>query len=334
MENKINFELYSFYNLARYLFLKLEYTHNLDIEEHGLTLPQLRVLWILKCFPGISQENISKIGCWTPPTVSIIIKLLIQKGYIYNAETGNKKTHTLKLTNIGENKLSDVKIVKTSSAAILKLINQISYEDINLLVETFKKLIITDENIYILEYIDKLNQLELKFDFNEFNLNDYISIKALTTLYNLLRIFVLTIEHKHSNLLTNIGLTYPQLRALNIIKAFPGINSAELGNLGFWSRSTANFIVNNLHKKGFVLKKKGNIKNSINLFITRTGESILSYDIKNNLQNIDKLNVLKENTYGNLVHINSILYKMNLLVENDVIDTFINKTYESINNNP
>ncbi|EYE88678.1 MarR family transcriptional regulator [Fervidicella metallireducens AeB] len=334
MENKINFELYSFYNLARYLFLKLEYTHNLDIEEHGLTLPQLRVLWILKCFPGISQENISKIGCWSPPTVSSIIKLLMQKGYIYNEETINKKTYNLKLTTLGENKLSDVKITRTSSAAILKLLNQISYDDINLLVKTLKKLIISGENNYVPEYIDKLNQYELKFDFNEFNFSDSNYIKTLTTVYNLLRIFVLTVERKHSNMLANVGLTYPQLRALNIIKAFPGINSAELSTLGFWSRSTANLIVNNLHKKGFLLKERGNIKNSINLFVTSTGESILSYDIKNNLRNIDMLNTLKANTYENLVYINSILYKMNLLVGNDIIDIFINKTYESINNNP
>jgi DNA-binding MarR family transcriptional regulator len=324
--NDMAFQLHSFYNLSRYLFLKIEYTYNLEVEKHNITLPQLRVLWILGCFPGISQDRIAKIGCWTPPTVSDIIKILFQKNLIYREETSNKKTHTLKLTSLGEEKILETKIKKDSNIALLKLLNNFSYEELNLLFHTFKFAIITEDNKYILEYIERLNELELKFDFNDFTSKEKDYIKKLVFIYNLVRIFVLTIQTKHSNILVDFNLTYPQLRALNIIKAFPDITSSELSKIGFWSKSTANLIARNLYKKQLICKQKGTVKNSIHINISDKGESILSYDIKNNLQHIDIINTLK-NLNNELIYVNSILSTMNHLVENDLINNIILRTY-------
>lgn len=324
--NDINFQLHSFYNLIRYLFLKIEHTYNLEIEKYDITLPQLRVLWIIKCFPGTSQDRIAKIGCWTPPTVSDIIKILFQKNLIYKEETSNKKTHTLKLNSIGEEKILITKMRKNSNVALLKLLNKFSYEDLNLLSHTLRYAIITEDNEYLLQYIERLNELELKFDFNDFTNSEKIYIKKLISIYNLARIFVLTIQAKHSCILVDFNLTYPQLRALNIIKAFPNITSSELSKIGFWSKSTANLIVNNLYKKELIRKEKGNIKNSIHIDISSKGESMLSYDIKNNFQIIDIIKNLK-NLDNDLIHINSILSKMNNLVGNDLINNIILRTY-------
>lgn len=324
--NDINFQLHSFYNLIRYLFLKIEYTYNLEVEKHDITLPQLRVLWIIKCFPGISQDRISKIGCWSPPTVSDIIKILLQKNLIYKEETSNKKTHTLMLTSTGEEKILNTKMKKNSNIALLKLLNKFSYEDLNLLSNTLKYAIITEDNKYMLEYIERLNELGLKFDFNDFTDNEKIYIKKLVFIYNLARIFVLTIQAKHSSILVDFNLTYPQLRALNIIKAFPNITSSELSKIGFWSKSTANVIVSNLYKKELIYKQKGNVKNSIHINISTKGESVLSYDIRNNFQIIDIIKTLKS-LNNDLIYVNSILSKMNDFVGNDLINDIILRTY-------
>lgn len=324
--NDMAFQLHSFYNLSRYLFLKIEYTYNSEVENHNITLPQLRVLWILGCFPGISQDRIAKIGCWTPPTVSDIIKILFQKKLIYREETSNKKTHTLKLTSLGEEKILETKIKKSSGVALLKLLDKFTYKELELLISTFKFAIITEDNNYILEYIEKLNELELKFNFNEFTIKEKNYTKKLVFIYNLVRIFVLTLQTKHSNVLVDFNLTYPQLRALNIIKAFPHITSSELSKIGFWSKSTANLIVNNLYKKQLICKEKGSVKNSIHITISDKGESILSYDIKNTLQNLGAINTLKK-LDNELIYVNSLLSKMNYLVENDLVNNIILRTY-------
>lgn len=322
----IKFQLHSFYNLIRYLFLKIEYTYNLEVEKHDITLPQLRVIWIIKCFPGISQDRIAKIGCWTPPTVSDIIKILLQKTLIYKEETSNKKTHTLKLTSLGEDKILNTKMNKNSNIVLLKLLNKFSYEDLNLLSHTLNYAIITEDNKFMLEYIERLNELGLKFDFNDFSASEKIYIRKLVFIYNLARVFVLTIQTNHSSILVDFNLTYPQLRALNIIKAFPNITSSELSKIGFWSKSTANLIVNNLYKKDLIYKEKGNVKNSIHISISVKGASVLSYDIKNNFQVIDIIKTLKD-LDKDLIYVNSILSKMNVLVGNDLINNIILKTY-------
>lgn len=324
--NDINFQLHSFYNLTRYLFLKIEYTYNLEVEKHDITLPQLRVLWIIKCFPSISQDRIAKIGCWTPPTVSDIIKILLQKNLIYKQETMNKKTHALMLSSLGEEKISNTKIKKTSNIALLKLLNKFSYEELNLVSNTLIYAIITEDNKYILKYIERLNELGLKFDFDDFTDKEKVYIKKLVFIYNLARVFVLTVQSKHSSILVDFNLTYPQLRALNIIKAFPNITSSELSKIGFWSKSTANLIVSNLYKKELIYKQKGNVKNSIHINISTTGESILSYDIRHNFQIIDIIKVLK-NIDNDLISVNLILSEMNNFVGNELINNIILRTY-------
>ena len=73
------FNIHSLYNIARYAFLKIESNYARTVETSGITLPQLRILWIIKVFPGISLSNVAKIGCWTSPTVSNMIKILMRK---------------------------------------------------------------------------------------------------------------------------------------------------------------------------------------------------------------------------------------------------------------
>ena len=52
-------------------------------------------------FPGISLSNIARIGCWPSPTVSNMIKILINTKKIFKEETLNKKVYKLQLTEIG-----------------------------------------------------------------------------------------------------------------------------------------------------------------------------------------------------------------------------------------
>ena len=100
-QNEYLFNVHSLYNLARYAFLKIESNYARNVETSGITLPQLRILWIIKVFPGISLSNIARIGCWSSPTVSNMIKILMNKKLIFKEETINKKVYKFQLTEIG-----------------------------------------------------------------------------------------------------------------------------------------------------------------------------------------------------------------------------------------
>lgn len=94
------------YNLSRYIFLRSEYEYNKIVEASGITLPQLRVLWIIKAFPGISLGEIARIGYWAPPTVTKMLRALIRKGFVEKEEHGNKKVYKLMITKVGDECIS------------------------------------------------------------------------------------------------------------------------------------------------------------------------------------------------------------------------------------
>lgn len=51
-KNEYLLSVHSLYNLARYAFLKIESNYARTVETSGITLPQLRVLWIIKVSPA------------------------------------------------------------------------------------------------------------------------------------------------------------------------------------------------------------------------------------------------------------------------------------------
>ncbi|WP_443110696.1 MarR family transcriptional regulator [Caloramator sp. mosi_1] len=74
-----NYLSFCIYNYSRYIFLKIENEYENYLSRFNITLPQLRCLWIIKSFPKISVSKISKIGCWSVPTVTNMLKLLEEK---------------------------------------------------------------------------------------------------------------------------------------------------------------------------------------------------------------------------------------------------------------
>lgn len=323
-----SFQIHSLYNLTRYLFLKIESDYAALVEQSDITLPQLRVLWIIKSFPRISLAKIAQIGCWSPPTVTAMLKKLIHKALVYKEETTNKKQYQLNLTDKGEQYISMNTQSKNSNLVLFKLLNCLDENELNHIINYFKYFTARLNITIIFEYIDKVNDLSLKINYRDFDCNNSKNLKNLVCFYNMLRIFVLKIENNHSNLLTSLNLTYPQLRALWILEAFQGITSSQLSQLGFWSPSTANLIVKNLNTKGYIYRVKGVVKNDIHLYISTDGEKLLLKDLQANQKNLDIYKILEDITVEELESINTILYKMNNAAGNMMLNTYIKQTYK------
>lgn len=318
---------FSIYNLSRYIFLKLESELEQYLEKFNITLPQLRILWIVKCFPKISANNISKIGCWSPPTVANMLKLLEEKKLILKEHNSNKKELNILLTHEGEKLINTASLQNKLNLSLLKLLVCLNYNNLDILISFYKEVSIQAEDNIIMDYIDKLNNYSLKFKLKSFNLAEQGKIKKITMLYNLIRVFVLSVEKEHSTYIKNMNVTYPQLRALKIIKSFPGLNSYDLSRLGFWSHSTANLISKNLFHKGLIAKEKSNNRNSIKLYITKFGENIITSDIKNNLNKISYINRLNNFEYSVLISVNSLLSQLIKFLGIEEIKEVVNKTY-------
>ena len=323
---------HTFYNLSRYCFLNIEYNYSSVVEESGITLPQLRVLWILKAFPGISLVEIATIGYWTCPTVTNILKILEEKNLVVKEDTKNKKLYKLNVTTEGEKYININKQSKSNNFHLFDLLNLFSEEELDFIVDFYKHIIIKYGKDYIFDYVDKINSLSLKVDYKNFSKTEVKKLKKLVFFYNTLRIFVLHMERDHSLLLRDLNLTYPQLRALWIIEAFPGINSRTLSSLAFWAPSTANLVVKNLYTKDLIFKEKSTVKNSLYLYINSKGEKLLIEDFKLNSERLIIHDYMKEIVEKKLEKINNYLYTINKRLQNYMVEIYLEKTHEILEN--
>lgn len=328
-ENKL-FSIHEFYNLSRYLFLNIEWNYNNLVEKTGITLPQLRVLWIIKIFRGISVGKIAKMGCWSSPTVTKMLKILMKKNLVMREETTNKKLYTLNLTENGNNLIEINKMKKHDDFVLIELLSFINNNDLSFAIETFTSITIHSNNLFLFEYIKKINQLELKIDFKDFNSTDKFNLQQLVCFYNLLRTFILTIENNHRKLLACFNLTYPQLRALWIIDAFPGITSIKLSKLGYLAPSTANIIVNNLYEKKLIYKEKSQLKNSLYLYISQIGEELLVKEFDVNQRSLLIYKDIEFLSINELSKLNQFMFMMNISLKNDFVKEYIKKTLSVI----
>lgn len=329
IKNKL-FDIHEFYNLSRYLFLNIEWDYNNFVKKTGITLPQLRVLWIIKIFEGISLGEIAKIGCWSPPTVTKILKLLMDKNLVVREETENKKLYTLNLTEAGHNLIEVNKMKKQDKVALIRLLSVINDEDLDFIIEILKSITLYSNNVFLFEYIKKLNELGLKVDFDDFNFEEKYKLKKLILFYNLLRTFVLNLANNHRNLLVPFKLTYPQLRVLWIVDAFPGVTSVKLSNLAYLAPSTANIVVKKLYEKNLIYKEKSKLKNSLFLYISQVGEELLIKEFDVNQKSFLIYKDLQFISTVELSRLNKIMLKLNLTLKNDFVKEYIEKTFEVI----
>ncbi|MBK5243082.1 MarR family transcriptional regulator [Clostridium sp.] len=331
-QNEHLFNIHSLYNLARYAFLKIESNYARMVETSGITLPQLRVLWIIKSFPGISLSNVARIGCWSSPTVSNMIKILIDKKLIFKEETINKKLYKLQLTEMGKYFININKQDKGKKFYLFDLIGLFSHSELDFIIEIFTKIIIKENKEFIFEYIDKINEMNLKIDLADFDENKVSIIKKTISIYNLLRTFILTVKSNHNEPLKQFNVTYAQLRALWIIDAFKGLTSSELSEISFWSPSTVHVIVKNLISKNFIYKEKAAIKNALYLDITEYGERLIIDDFNKNQKSMLIFEELKDISLDELIDLNGLLRRMNKKLGNYKTEEYIRKTFDIINN--
>ena len=329
-QNEYLFNIHSLYNLARYAFLKIESNYARMVETSGITLPQLRVLWIIKVFPGISLSNVAKIGCWTSPTVSNMIKILMSKKLIFKEETINKKLYKFQLTEMGNWFININKQDKKKKIYLFDLIGLFSDKELDFIIDIFTKIIIKEKKEFIFDYIDRINEMNLKIDLTDFDTNMGSTIKKIVSLYNLLRTFILTIKSNHSEPLKEFNVTYAQLRALWIIAAFPGITSSELSEISFWSPSTVHVIVKNLNSKHLIHKEKALIKNAHYLDISQQGEILIIEDYNKNQKTLLIFEELKDIRSKDILNLNCLLVRMNDRLGNYKTEEYIKKTFAII----
>lgn len=322
------FHIHKFYNLSRYLFLNIECNYNSLVESTGITLPQLRVLWIIKIFPGISLSEIAKIGFWSPPTVTKMLQILMENKLVKREETSNKKLYTLNLTDIGINLIKKNQRKKNDSFALFDLIPFVNDDNLNFAIKKFESIITHSNKTFIFEYINKINNLNLKIDFSTFTSEDTFILKQLIYLYNLLRTSILTVASNHRQLLTCFNITYPQLRALWIIESFPGITSHKLSEIAFISPSTSNVIVKNLYIKNLIYKEKSQVKNSLYLHISKSGKELLIKDFEKNQKSFLIYKDFDFLSISELLKLNKFMLEMNLGLKNNIVEDYIEKTFE------
>ncbi|MBU3112957.1 MarR family transcriptional regulator [Clostridium lacusfryxellense] len=324
------FNIHSLYNIARYAFLKIESNYARTVETSGITLPQLRILWIIKVFPGISLSNVAKIGCWSSPTVSNMIKILIGKKLIYKEETINKKVYRFQLTELGDLFININKQNKGKKIYLFDLIGIFSHKELDFIIEIFTKIIIKEKKEFIFDYIARINEMNLKIDITGYDENTISIIKKTISVYNLLRTFILTIKSNHSEPLKEFNITYAQLRALWIIEAFPGITSSELSEISFWSPSTVHVIVKNLYCKQYIHKEKALIKNAHYLDISKLGEILIIEDYIKNQKTLLIFEELKDISPNDIISLNHLLVKMNNKLGNCKTEEYVKKTFAII----
>lgn len=325
-----SWNIYSLYNLARYVFLKIENEYSNKIEQSGITLPQLRILWITKCFPGISLGEIAKLGCWAPPTVTKVLRTLMGKGLIAEEIHDDKRLYRLIVTEEGNKYINLNRMKKKDRFILFNIAEVFSKGEIDNIVMYLKELLISDSNKILLSYIHCINTNELNIDYKGFNAEERENIKNVVIFYNLLRAFILDIEGEHRQSLVKLDLTYPQVRSLLIIKAFPGLTSIQLSEIGFWSASTANVIVKNLYAKELIYKEKASLKNSLYLYITEKGEEIILKDFQENMTNLSLVSKVNKLPFNNLVMINEILDKMNKVIGNEKVEEYVRATFLAV----
>lgn len=353
-------EIHRFYNLSRYLFLNIDWEYNDFVKGTGITLPQLRVLWIIKIYPGISLGEVAKVGCWSPPTVTKTVQSLIAKKLVVRLESSSKKLFALGLTSSGKAIIKINRLTKADDFVLFNLLSAFSPNELNSAMESnstcelnsanelnsacelnsaneldsaieiFVRITSHSNNDFLFDYINKMNKMELKINYHGFTDLEKSNLQKLIQFYNLLRTFVLTTEKKHRSLLVPLNLTYPQLRSLWIIHAFPGITSKKLSQLAYLSPSTVNVIVKNLLNKGLIAKEKSELKNSLFLHITDAGKTLLVKDFYENQKSLLAYSDLTFLTTDELKSLNLFMSKLNASIKINYVQGYIAKTIKEI----
>ena len=109
-------------------------------------------------------------------------------------------------------------LIKTSKTTekfyIFDLIDLYSHIELDFIIDIFTRIIIKEKKEFIFEYIEKINEMNLKIDITDYDSNKVSIIKKIISIYNLLRTFILTIKSNHSEPLKEFNVTYAQLRSI------------------------------------------------------------------------------------------------------------------------
>ena len=328
--NEKLYHVHSVYNFSRYLFLKIEHNYSAMVEKTSITLPQLRVLLCLKVFPGISLSEIANICSWSSPTVTNMLKILMDSGLVEKEENDNKKVYKLCVTAKGMEYIQANMKFKGCGFELFTLLEHLSCEELDFLNDMVLKMCNEEDRANNMGPTTEMIEKSLYVDYSTFDKGEVEKLKKLIYLYGILRVFILGVEGDHRQLLAKSKITYPQLRSLWIIKAFPGITSRQLSDISFWSPSTANLVVRNIYNKELLYKEKSKIKNALYLYVNDKGEKVLLDDFKvnqGNLRVVANVEGISKEDFEKMI---GLLKRMNKVIKNDMVETYVARTFEVI----
>jgi len=103
-------------SIARFRKSYWAVVHNLDAlrlqvwEERGVTLPQLRVLFLLRADPGLTTNALARRLGLTMPTVSGLVDKLVRAGLVERGEhPADRRVIPLRLTNDGQSAVGEIR---------------------------------------------------------------------------------------------------------------------------------------------------------------------------------------------------------------------------------
>ncbi len=145
----------SVYNLLRTFILTIKSNHSEPLKEFNITYAQLRALWIIEAFPGITSSELSEISFWSPSTVHVIVKNLYCKQYIHKEKALIKNAHYLDISKEGEVLIIEDYIKNQKTLLIFEELKDISPDDIISLNQLLVKMNNKLGNCKTEEYVKK-----------------------------------------------------------------------------------------------------------------------------------------------------------------------------------
>ncbi len=123
-------KIISIYNLLRTFILTVKSNHREPLKEFNVTYAQLRALWIIAAFPGITSSELSEISFWSPSTVHVIVKNLNSKHFIHKEKALIKNAHYLDISKQGENLIIEDYKKNQKTLLIFQELKDISLQEI------------------------------------------------------------------------------------------------------------------------------------------------------------------------------------------------------------
>ena len=156
---QLKYYLICLYNLLRTYILTVASNHRKLLTCFNITYPQLRALWIIESFPGITSHKLSEIAFMSPSTSNVIVKNLYVKDLIYKEKSQLKNSLYLHISESGKELLIKDFDENQKSLLIYKDIDFLSTSELLKLNEFLLEMNLGLKNNIVEDYIEKTSKV-------------------------------------------------------------------------------------------------------------------------------------------------------------------------------